>query len=344
MRRVRATKPILAVVGFAASKGVPPLDLLSAAGLDPALLCGPDVDIAHATELRLWDEAARLSGNQHFGLHLAEWAVERTEELFDVLAFAARSCATLGDQYRRVGRYIRLIHGGVYLSLEEEADVARLVHGHIHEPSEPPRHPVEGQLALAILQGRRSVGEDLAPREVRFTHAAPAQVSEHARIFAAPVRFGCSRNELVLDRHLLDRPQRHAEPRLLAMLERQLDGLMTGIPDGDDFLDRVRACVMEALPDGEPEVAAIAEKLHVSPRSLQRRLRSEGTSFAEILSELRRGLALRYLEDRRIAIGEVGFLLGFAEVSAFYRAFKRWTGITPANYQRSAHVRRASAG
>jgi AraC-like DNA-binding protein len=73
----------------------------------------------------------------------------------------------------------------------------------------------------------------------------------------------------------------------------------------------------------------------MSPRSLQRRLHSEGTSFAEVLSELRRDLALRYLRDQRIAIAEVGFLLGFLDVSAFHRAFKRWTGSTPAEYQRS---------
>ena len=86
-------------------------------------------------------------------------------------------------------------------------------------------------------------------------------------------------------------------------------------------------------------MAIIAEKLHMSPRSLQRRLHSEGTSFAELLSELRRDLALRYLRDQRIAIAEVGFLLGFLDVSAFHRAFKRWTGSTPAEYQRSTHPR-----
>lgn len=336
MNRVRATKAILCVVGFAAKSGVPPPELLRAAGLDPALLTGPDADILHTEELRLWDEAVHLSGDPDFGLHLAEWLVQFPKEQFDVLAFAVRSCATLGDNYRRVARYLRLVHDGIYLRLEEEGDLARLVHGHHQEPQASPRHPVEGQLALALLQGQRGIGEDFAPREVRFRHARPADVGEHERIFRAPVRFSCARNELVLDRILLDRPQLKAEPRLLAMLERQLEGLLSELPDNHRFLDVVRRHIVEELPDREPRMVVIAAKLRMSPRSLQRRLEAEGTSFGGFLSEVRRDLALRYLRDPRIAVGEVGFLLGFQDASSFHRAFKRWTGTTPVAHRRAA--------
>jgi AraC-like DNA-binding protein len=339
MSRVRATKAILAVVGFAANAGVPPPVLLSAAKLNPTLLAGPDTDLLHSQELRLWDEAARLTGDRDFGLRLAEWIAGCSEELFDVLAFALRSCATLGDHYRLAGRYIRLVHQGIYLRLEEDPDVARLWHGHYQEPSTPPRHPVEGMLALSLLQGRRAIGEEFAPQAVCFTHARPEQMSEQERIFRAPVHYGCPRNELLLDRALLLRPQRQAEPRLLAMLDRQLVGLLSELPEHRSFQDAVRRCMMDELPEREPGMVAIAGNLHMSPRSLQRRLQSEDTSFAKVLFELRRDLALRYLRDQRIAIGEVGFLLGFLDVAAFHRAFKRWTGSTPAKYRRSAQDR-----
>ena len=339
MSRVRATKAILSVVGFAARAGVPPPVLLSAAKLDPTLLDGPDADLLHAQELRLWDEAARLTGDQDFGLHLAEWIVGCSEDLFDVLAFALRSCATLGDHYRLAGRYMRLVHQGIYLKLEEERDVARLVHGHYQEPSTPLRHPVEGILALSLLQGRRAIGEEFAPLAVCFTHPRPEQVSEQERIFRVPVHYGCPRNELVLDRTLLSRPQPRAEPRLLAMLDRQLAGLLSALPEDRSFQATVRRFMKDELPEQEPGMATIAAKLHMSPRSLQRRLTSEGTSFAKVLFELRRDLAQRYLRDERIAIGEVGFLLGFLDVAAFQRAFKRWTGSTPAQYRRSAQER-----
>jgi AraC-like DNA-binding protein len=328
-------KTILAIVGFAANSGVPPPELLHAAGLDPAELADPDAYLSHEQELRLWNEAVRLTGDRDFGLHLAEWVACFPIDHFDVLAFAVRSSATLREHYRLVGRYIRLIHEGIYLSLEEDGDVARLVHGHSPEQIGP-RQPVEGMLALTVLYGRLGVGEDFAPRTVCFMHAPPNRVTEQERVFRAPVHYGCPRNELVLDRNLLDQPQRHAEQRLLAILDRQLGALLSGLPESHRFRDAVKRCMMDELPEGEPVVAAIAKKLHMSARSLQRRLQSEGTSFAEVLSDLRRERALRYLQDPRLTISEVAFLLGFLDVTAFHRAFKRWTGRTPTEYRHAA--------
>lgn len=325
-------KTILAIVGFAAHAGVSPPELLRAVDLDPAILSNPDGYLLHAQEMHLWEEAVRRTGDQDFGLHLAEWVARAPEDHFDVLTFAVRSCPTLGEQYRLAGRYIRLIHEGVYLSLEEDGDVARLVHGHSPEQIGP-RHAVEGMLALTLLLGRQTIGEELAPESVHFVHARPERVSEQERIFRAPVSYGCPRNELVLARDLLERRQRHAEERLLALLDRQLGSLLSGLPKSPRYADLVKRRMMDELPEREPVVAVIAAKLHISARSLQRRLQSEGTSFAEILSDLRRDLAIRYLQDPRISICEVAFLLGFLDVTAFHRAFKRWTGSTPAEHR-----------
>ena len=327
-------KTILAVVGFAANAGVPPPELLRAAALDPERLVDPDAYLPRSQEMRLWDEAVRLTGDWDFGLHLAEWVARFPLDHFDALAFAVRSSPTLGEHYRLTGRYIRLIHEGVYLSLEEDGDVARLVHGHSPEQIGP-RQPVEGMLGLLLLHGRLGVGEEFAPRAVCFAHARPARVSEQERVFQAPVHYGCPRNELVLDRALLERPQRHADQRLLLIVDRQLGSLLSGLPESRRFRGEVTRCMMDELPEREPVVASIALKLHMSVRSLQRRLQIEGTSFAEVLSDLRRDRALHYLKDRRLSIGEVAFLLGFRDVTAFHRAFKRWTGSTPATYRSS---------
>jgi len=321
-------KTILAVIGYAANVGVPPPELLRAAGLDPALLADPDAYLRQPQEARVWDEAVRLTGDQDFGLHLGEWLAGAAEDVFDVLTFAVRSCPTLREHFRLAGRYIRLIHEGIYVSLEEDGDVARLVHGHSPEQIGP-RHPVEGMVALALSLGRREVGVHFVPEAVCFAHARPNRVTEQERVFGAPVHYGCPRNELVLARELLERPQRHAELRLLAILDRQLGEILSGLPEGHGFRDVVKRRVLDDLPERQPVVAGVARKLHMSARSLQRRLQSEGTSFAEVLSELRRDRALCYLQDRRISIGEVAFLLGFLDVTAFHRAFKRWTGTTP---------------
>lgn len=326
---------MLAIIGFAASAGAAPPDLLREAGLDPSVLVDMDSHLPHAQEKRLWEAAVRLTGDSDFGLHLAEWTVRSPPENFDVLAFAARSCLTLGEQFRLAGRYIRLIHEGVQLTLEEEGQVVRLLHSHALETIIP-RHPAEAMFGLLVLHGRLAVGDDLAPKEVCFAHRAPESTAEQARVFRAPVRYGCPRSELVFDRAALDRPQRHAEQRLLAVLDRQLGALLSGLPESRNFRDIVARCMVGELPDREPAVATIADKLNMSARSLQRRLQSEGTSFGEVLSDVRRDRALSYLKDPRVSIGEVAFLLGFLDVSAFHRAFRRWTGNTPAEYRRGA--------
>jgi AraC-like DNA-binding protein len=314
--------------------------LLRAAGLGPAAVFDPDGAVPHRQNARLWDEAVRLTGDQDLGLHMAEWVSQCPEEHFDVLAYAVQSCASLGEHYRRMGRYVRLLHEGAYLSLEIEQDTAKLVHG-LLDGAMPPRQPVECMLALAVLQGRRAIGEEFAPRAVCFAHPWPARVGEQERLFRAPVRYGCEHNEVVLDRALLERRQLQAEPRLLAMLDRQLEGLLSRLPEDRSLQGQARRVMADHLLDGEPALYAVAAKLHMSPRSLQRRLRDEGTSFAKLLADLRRDLALRHLQSPRTTIGDVAFLLGFSEVSAFHRAFKRWTGRTPAEHLRS--VRKPSA-
>lgn len=331
---VRQYKGLPSLIAFAIRSGVRPDELLHAAGLNPASIGDPDVGIPHQAKLRLWDEASRLAGDPDFGLHLAEWVCLCPEEHFDVLAFAVRSCATLGDHYRRMERYVRLIHEGTFLSLDVEGDVARLAHGLI-DVAVAPRHPVECMLTLALLQGRRAVGEDFSPREVRFAHPAPAQTHEQERLFRAPVHYSCPRSELVLNGLDLERPQHRAEPRLQAVLERQLEDLMAKLPEDRSFPGRVKCHMTDHLLDGEPAVSVVAAKMRMSSRTLQRRLSDEGTSFAKLLADLRREMAMRHLQDPKRTINEVAFLIGFAEVPAFHRAFKRWTGITPAEYKRS---------
>lgn len=332
---MRVTRAVLPLLAFSAERGVPPPALLGAAALDPLRFASPDIDLGHDEELRLWSEAARLTADDDFGLHFAEWLAPRTDQVFDVLAFALRSCATLGDHYRRASRYVALVHAGVSCWVEEEGDLARLVHAHPLGRDEA-RHPAEGFLALSLLLGRLETGESLTAREVRFSHAGPSDTREHERIFGASVRFGCPRDELWIDRAHLARPQRRAEPRLLEMLNRQLEEQLERQPAHGRFLEQIKRHMMDELPDREPSIASVASKQRMSPRTLQRRLQEEGATFAGLLSDLRRELALRYLRDSRIAIAEVGFLLGFQDVTAFHRAFKRWTGSTPAQFRRAS--------
>lgn len=314
--------------------GADPERLRDDVGIAASSLADLDYRVPPAQVQALWREAAARTGEESFGLRLAE--LTRTYPPDHVLGYAVLSSATLADAYRRVVRYIRLVDGSFSVSLDVEGAVAHVRLG-VYEPAGPGRNGVEYALGMLYEPGRRSMGEAFRLREVRFEHDAPRSTEIHGRVFGAPVRFGQARNELVFDAALLDVPLGGADPALCAILERHMTGLIEEVPAvGQGFEARVRQAVVASLRDGTPTANAIAKRLGCSARTLNRRLAEEGgASFQELLDGVRREAAVRHLREGRIEISGIAFVLGFSEVSAFYRAFKRWTGRTPLEYRRA---------
>ncbi len=331
-----SVKVFRAIVAGAAAAGIAPPELLAAARIDPADLDDDDGHLPQPAEARLWREAVRLTGDDCFGLHLSERIAVDT---YGALGFAVRSSATLGEAYDRVARYLRLLVRGPVFAIVIDGDAAHLR----HVPPRgftPSRHAVEMLAGNLVMLARRGVDARFAPRSVRFRHEAPARTAEHRRLFGPDVRFGEAHDEVVIDRSSLARPQLEAEPALGAVLDRHLGALLSALPEDGSFLHRVRSALAAELCRGEPALPALAARLGMSPRSLQRRLQQEGSSLSVLLDALRADLAGRYLSESQESISEVAFLLGFSEVSTFHRAFKRWTGVTPAAYRREQRERR----
>jgi AraC-like DNA-binding protein len=155
------------------------------------------------------------------------------------------------------------------------------------------------------------------------------------------VRFSAGENGLRLPVAELETPCVRADPALLAVLDRYAAERVERAPRSDSVADRGRAALAEELRAGEPSAATLAARLKMSVRTLNRSLGAEGTSYRRILDQLRRELAIHHLADDRLTIAEVAFLLGFSELSAFYRAFKRWTGRTPAELRGRANTRQS---
>jgi AraC-like DNA-binding protein len=124
---------------------------------------------------------------------------------------------------------------------------------------------------------------------------------------------------------------------LQAIVEAQVVALLAKLPKAEATTDAVRRLLAEELPNGQPRLEQLAPRLHMSARTLHRRLEEEGTNFRRVLTEVRHELAVRHLVERQLAIGEIAFLLGFSEVSAFHRAFKHWTGHAPHAYRALQH-------
>jgi AraC-like DNA-binding protein len=192
----------------------------------------------------------------------------------------------------------------------------------------PDRHQVECLACLAVSVLRQLVEGDLSCA-LRFAHPRPTDLTEHRRIFGPSVLFDQPANELVLPQALLEQPIAAADAHLLGLLDQYADQALRRLRQGKPWSGRVADLLGSALCDGQPGLADVARQLALAPRSLQSRLKAEGTTFQAIADEVRRGLATAYLEQSDLTLTEITFLLGFADQSAFTRAFKKWTGAQP---------------
>ncbi|AKQ63923.1 Transcriptional regulator, AraC family [Myxococcus hansupus] len=325
-------RTVLPAIGRLLALGMDIEPLLKEAGVPRAALEDADARLPHEVALDVWHRAVRLSGDASLGIHAAESV---RPGAFDVLDYTLRSSATLGEAWGRLTRYYRLLHDAAQVRLTVSGGLAHLTHA--LPPSLPPlpRQVAEFILTALMVASRQATGVDLIPSRVSFHHAAPDDVSEHVRVFRCEPRFEQPHNGVSVAQAVLETPLLKADSGLSTVLERHTRELLARLPEVQGLVERVRAHAAEGLASGGATNERIAKRLHMSVRTLHRRMRDEGTSLQEVVDTLRRELALRYLEDRRLAIPEVAYLLGFSEASAFHRAFRRWTGTTPAEHRRA---------
>jgi AraC-like DNA-binding protein len=328
--------PVSAALKFAEAAdalGVAPEALCRAAGLAPAGLVDADGEIPFAQLLRLAECGARLTRDDAFGLHVGQRADART---YGLLGYVTINRRTFGEALGAMIHYQRIRTNAVEFTLEvADAETHLAYHYRAADVAPQGRRQVsEAMLSTMMRVGRGLTGVEWAPREVHFEHEEPRDTSEHARIFRAPVSFGRRLTKLVFDATILELPLVGADPRLGSLLERQAEELLAGSPLHGDFAARVREAIKEGLPGGEARVEPVCRGLGVSPRTLQRKLRDEGTTFLKLLEETQRALAEFYLRKPEVAICEVSYLTGFSQPSAFHRAFRRWTGLTPKEFRR----------
>lgn len=321
------------LVQAAQARGIDAPVLLQGSGVDPACLADPDARIPLATETLLWERAAELSGDPCFGLHAA--ALIRPGA-FDVLDFAVRTAPTLLEALQRLARYNRLAHDAASFRIVDEGDCIRVEHAFARGGPQPGRQASEFTLAsLPVVAAQMNGGAPVGVLGVAFTHAAPADLAPYRTVFGVVPQFGAEVAALRWDAAQLRRPLPDADPGLSRIVTAHAEQLLATLAPPEPGLSaQVRHLVAQGLAEGPPPLRQVAQRLHLSERSLQRRLEAEGHRFADLVDEVRRELAQRYVADPRLALGEVAYLLGFAEPSPFHRAFKRWTGQTPAAVRR----------
>jgi len=316
-------------------QGLAPEALLAHAQLGPEVLGQRDQRVAASAYLTLLGEGVRLTGDQCLGLHLGESV---RPGYYGVLGYLIMSCATLADALHRQARYASLVGnlGLVVLDDEPARPGCEALVAHSWQPllAQQQRQLSEETLAGWVSFGRWISGLDVAPTEVRFQHSAPADTSEHARIFRCPVLFDQPDNALIFPKRLLAVPLNQADAQVRGMLDAYADRLLAELNRGNSVLDRARLELARQLPEQGPDLEAIAVALALSPRTLQRRLREARLSFSQLVDETRQQLVLHYLRDPALELAEIAFLVGFSEPGSLARAFRRWTGASPGEYRR----------
>jgi len=319
------------VLEAVASRGGSPQKVLGLARLRAADLADPDRMVELERLNALYEAAALETYDAAFGLHLClSWDLSR----LGTLGYAVLNAPTVGTGLRNLARYGRANLQAGRIGFSVKGQEALLSYELDCEP-ELCRQHTEGAAVLSLRIVRRLLGETWRPLRVLFGHRRPADPSEHLRVFGAPICFGEGKNAtLVLDAAQLDQAVPGADRRLLPIVERHLDRVLA-TDSGDAWLQQVRSAVAEALCDGNPSIRMISKRLAMSVRTLQRRLDERDLVFKALVAEIRREIAYRYLAEGSADLTEVAFLLGYSELSAFDRAFRRWTGSTPLEARKS---------
>ena len=315
-----------ALVEACARLGVDTDTMLQAVGVDRRTLEDPDARLQNRDAGALWAKAYELSRDPVLSLHVAEACPLGAYKVIDYMASSAR---TAGEAFRYATRYFPLINTAVRLEIDESADPVTFEVAGGSGPAGVSRPYAEFCLAVFFLHVRAVAGAGFAARQVTFAHPRPPDTREHERVFGCPVRFEAPHNRLHVDRAAWETPTRTAHPGMLGVLIEHADLLLSRLPRGPELVERTRRAIGERLRGGEPSLESVARDLGMSERSLQRHLRDVGSSFNALADEVRHATAHLYLSQPDMALAEISYLLGFADQSAFSRAFKRWTGCTP---------------
>lgn len=298
-------------------------ELFAKADLTAEIVADGEARVSPAQFCVAWAEAVRASGEPALALRIAE---ATPPGAFGIVEYVCRSQATLRDALAQWCRYLAILDDAVEVGLVDHADRTSL---RVLRESEAPA-PASHELCFALVVARaRELARGVRVAEVRYTHRASDVVaSKHRAFFGAPAIFGAKRTELVFEKTALDVPLETADANLRAILVEAAEEKRARRPKEPPLTDQVRRALRAALCNDDAQLETVAKRMGLTGRSLQRRLKDEGTSFQALRETTRRELADRYLGED-LSLSEIAFLLGFSEPSAFFRAFKRWTGLTP---------------
>jgi len=306
------------------SYGIDPDPVFRANGLSPEILydSGARVPLEQFQKLNL--RAQELSEDPFFGLKSARYA--RPVHL-GALGFAWLASGTLRSAFERLSRYSRLLQDNLLVELSDDDALFHVrIDARIPLLCAPIRE--DGQLSVMLRFCRIIAGEEFNPARVCFQQDEPPNTAYHYELFRCPIDFGSEVTRMSIRREDADRRLAGSNEELASLNEHIVVKYLAH-REKSDIVNQAKAAILDALAEGQVTEQLIADALHMTARNLHRRLGQHDTSFSQLLTETRKELARQYINDRSKTLTEISYLLGFAEVSSFSRAYKRWTGIPP---------------
>jgi AraC-like DNA-binding protein len=329
------------VLAAAASGAV---DLFGKYGGDPDLIFGraglriddltsPLDELNLQQYCTLFEEAARQTGNTNIGL---EFGQNFAPKQLGMLGFAAISSPTLAAALRNLERFFPAHQGQTSFGLIQDRDILWLSYRIFDPRISNRRQDAELSLGMFCNIFKAALGRTWAPLEIRFEHEKPDGHGEHEMRFGAPVEFGRRTNAIAFRRADLDALMPDQDPYLASVVEPFLQGRCESQANPQDFAAAVRNEVKMHIGERLPTVSDISTLFGVTEPAFQRQLRAHGLNFSDILKAARLELALHYLADAELPLTEIAYSLGYSELSAFSRAFRNWTGMSPQRYRRQS--------
>ena len=317
--------------------GVRASAVLRRAGLPQGFIDQPRVLLNTEELFALWRAIGEVSANPAIGLLLG---TETKTERFHPIGLAALSTENFGSAIDQMARYKQLTCPEEILQERDEEEWNIQFRWLLADEIEPPVLN-ECCFAWVLSIARHGTGMRLSPLRVEFVQPR-AQVKTMERHFACPVVCGAARNAIVFRAADAQRPFVTRNAELLGMLAPQFEEELRQENGDENFIERVRVAIQQKLAGRRPNIEDIADALHISSRTLQRRLQDEGASFQRVLEEARHQLARGYLNNSVLELNEAAYLLGYEDSSSFVRAFRTWEGIPPARWREEQRAKAVS--
>jgi len=317
--------------------GVPASAVLRRAGLPQGFIHQPRVLLKTEELFALWRAIEEVSTNPAIGLQLG---TETKTERFHPVSLAALSTENFGTAVEQMARYKQLTCPEEILQTKDSDEWRIQFHWLLADEVEPPVL-IECCFAWVLSVARHGTGTRLSPLRVELVQPR-GHVKTIERHFGCPVLSGAPQNAIVFRAADAERPFVTRNAELLAMLAPQFEEELRQESRDENFLERVRIAIQQKLTGQRPTIEDIADALHVSARTMQRRLQEEGSSFQRVLEEARHQLARHYLNNSVLELNEAAYLLGYNDSNSFVRAFRSWEGIPPARWREEQRAKAVS--